>query len=256
MHSLLRRELGPSSDRTGISDIQLGNMQNLPGRTPATTMLSLLQEGSRRPDLTLKDMRYEGLSHVGLRLLMLCQQFISSPVDVGGKKLLEMAVTALGESPGQFAAQKLLMPLEGIEQGVGVHITATSQSANKEVSRQNFLALLELAGQLYPQVLQLMGVAGQNPMLAPVATQAASGLQELFKRLLEEYDIRNPEKILPLGDKPAEAMVPPNPLAALLGGGAGGVPGAAGPAGPGGAGGGGLAPTAPIPPIPALLGAT
>ena len=41
--------------RTGISDIQLGNMQNLPGRTPATTMLSLLQEGTRRPDLTLKD---------------------------------------------------------------------------------------------------------------------------------------------------------------------------------------------------------
>src|SRR5947207_347352 len=120
--------------RTGISDIQLGNMQNLPGRTPATTMLSLLQEGSRRPDLTLKV------------------------------------------------------------------------------------------------------VAGQNPALAPVATQAASGLQELFKRLLEEYDIRNPEKILPLGGEPAQSMAPPpNPLAALLGGGAGGAPGGA-PAGPSGAG--------------------
>src|SRR5947207_11109984 len=220
--------------RTGISDIQLGNMQNLPGRTPATTMLSLLQEGSRRPDLTLKDMRYEGLSHVGLRLLQLCQQFISSPVDVGGKKLLQMAVSALGDAPGQLASQKLLMPLQGIETGVGVHITATSQSANKEVGRQNFLALLQLAGELYPQVLQLMGVAGQNQMLAPVATQAASGLQELFKRLLEEYDIRNPEKILPLGGEPAQSMAPPpNPLAALLGGAGGGAPSGA-PAGPSG----------------------
>src|SRR5256886_12755857 len=97
--------------RTGISDIQLGNLQALPGRTPATTMLSLLQEGSRRPDLTLKDMRYEGLSHVGLRLLQLCQQFVSSPVDVGGKKLLEMAVSALCDAPRAPAPPKMLMPL-------------------------------------------------------------------------------------------------------------------------------------------------
>src|SRR2546430_4042554 len=168
-----------------------------------------------------------------------------------------MAVTALGDAPGALAAQKLLMPLEGVEQGVGVHITATSQSANKEVGRQNFLALLQLAGELYPQVLQLMGVAGQNPMLAPVATQAASGLQELFKRLLEAYDIRNPEKILPLGGEPAQSMAPPpNPLAALLGGGAGGAPGAGWPAGPRGAGRCGLGPAAPVPPIPGLLGVT
>ena len=74
--------------RTGISDIQLGNIQELPGRTPATTMLSLLQEGNRRPDLTIKDMRYEGLSTVGLRIIQLIQQYGSSPVDMGGKQLL------------------------------------------------------------------------------------------------------------------------------------------------------------------------
>ena len=237
--------------RTGISDIQLGNMQNLPGRTPATTMLSLLQEGTRRPDLTLKDMRYEGLSHVGLRLLQLCQQFISSPKDLGGKKFLEMAVSALGEAPGALAAQKLQMPMEAIEQGIGVFVTATSQSANKEVSRQTFLALLQEAGQIYPQVIQLMGLAQQNPAIAPVAMQAANGVQELFKRLLEEYDIRNPEKILPLSGEPAQAMAQGAPAP-----GAPGPGGAPLPAGPGTGTGASLAPFGPVPPVPQLLGAT
>src|SRR2546428_12119176 len=235
--------------RTGISDIQLGNMQNLPGRTPATTMLSLLQEGTRRPDLTLKDMRYEGLSQVGLRLLQLCQQFISSPVDVGGQRLLQLAVQALGEQAGQAAGQKLTMPLEPAELGLGVHITATSQSANKEVSRQSHLALLELAGQLYPQFIQLMGTAQQlqGTAAGQVATQAASGLQELFRRILEDYDIRNPEKVLPLGDQPAQTMT------AHPAGQPQGFPGPA-PAGPGPPAAVGIAPLAPIPalaPLPA-----
>lgn len=232
--------------RTGISDIQLGNMQNLPGRTPATTMLSLLQEGTRRPDLTLKDMRYEGLSQVGLRLLQLCQQFISSPVDVGGKRFLSLAAEALGEAPAQAAAQKLLTPLEPAELGLGVHITATSQSANKEVSRQSHLALLELAGQLYPQFIQMAQVAMtmQGTPAAQLAMQSMQGLQELFSRILEDYDIRNPEKVLPMGDQSAQAM----------GGQGAPVGGAQGPAGAGQPGSGGVAPLAPIPalaPLPA-----
>ena len=144
--------------------------------------------------------------------------------------------------------------MEAIEQGIGVFVTATSQSANKEVSRQTFLALLQEAGQIYPQVIQLMGLAQQNPMIAPVAMQAANGVQELFKRLLEEYDIRNPEKILPLGDQPsgqpAQQMAQGAP-----GQQPGGQPGGL-PAGPGGAGGAGVAPLAPVPPVAQLLGVT
>ena len=229
--------------RVGVGDIQLGNMQSLPGRTPATTMLSLLQEGKKRPDLTMKDMRYEGLSQVGLRLLQLCQQYISSPVDVGGKKLLQMAMQALGDQPGALAAQKLLMPMEPIEQGLGVHITATSAAANKEVARQNYLSLMELAGQVYPQFIQLAQVAMQMPgtPMADMAMHSAQGLQELFKRLLEEYDIRNPEKLLPMGDQPAQTMAP--------------QAGPGGPAGAGPAGAGGVAPLGPVAPLDALFGA-
>lgn len=191
--------------RTGIGDLQLGNMQTLPSRTPATSVLSLLQEGKRRPDLTIKDMRYEGLSAVGLKILQLSQQFIGSAQDVGGQNLLHLAVESLGMPEGHAAAEKLMTPLEDAALGVGVSITATSGSANKEVERQGYLALLQLSGQVSQQVLQFMQIAMTMPgtPLAAEAMQSIRALKELEARALEQYDITNPEEILPLAADPS-----------------------------------------------------
>lgn len=197
--------------RTGISDIQLGNIQELPGRTPATTMLSLLQEGNRRPDLTIKGLRYDGLSTVGLRIIQLLQQYASAPAkggpDVGGTALLQLAVQTLGMPEGPEVAQKLLMPMEDAALGIGVSITATSGSANKEVERQGFTALLQLASGLYPQFLQAVSIAAQMPgtPVADVALNSAKGLAELFQRLLEQYDVRNPEEVIPFTQQTIDA---------------------------------------------------
>ena len=203
--------------RTGISDIQLGQMQNLPGRTPATTMLSLLQEGNRRPDLTIKDWREEGLSNVGLRTLQNCQQYISSPVkELEGETWLRMITETLGLPEGTEVAKKLAMPLEPVELGVGVSLTATSGSANKEVERQGSLALLQLAGGVYPQVLQLIQVAmqAQGTALGDAALNSAQGLNELFRKTVEQYDLRNIEDVLPLADALASQAAGPDPASA------------------------------------------
>jgi hypothetical protein len=217
--------------RTGISDIQLGQMQNLPGRTPATTMMSLLQEGNRRPDLTIRDMRYEGLSQVGLRVLQLCQQYISSPVDYQGQRWLQMISDVLGSPEGGEVAQKLMMPLEPVELGVGVTLTATSGSANKEVERQGALSLLQLAGQVGPQLVQLTQIAmqAQGTPIADVAMKVAQSIQTLYARTLEQYDVRDVEDVATLVDAAAAQMeqgagggmggMPPEMLAMLMGGG-------------------------------------
>lgn len=242
--------------RTGISDIQLGNLQQLPGRTPATTMLSLMQEGNKRPDLTMKDMRNSGLSVVGLRLLQLCQQYMQEDViDVGGEHLLQLAVNVLGMPEGMEAGQKLAMPMEDVALGLGVSITATSGSANKEVERQGNIALLQLAAQIYPQYIQLGQVAIQAQqmpgmeLLTDIAVSAMRGTSELFLRTLEQFDVRNPEVIVPQIGGPPDSQAPGGPgggpngaqggpgggaggfdpaaLMALLAGGAGGPAGAA-----------------------------
>jgi len=195
---------GMGQRRTSIGDVQLGNIDQLPGRTPATTMMSLLQEGNRRPDLTVKELRTT-LGTIGLRLIQLIQQYASAPVDVGGQALMQILVQTLGMPEGPEVASKLLaIPAENAEFGLGVSITATSGSTNKEVERQNFLALLQLAAQLYPQFVQGLAMVPQlaatNPQAAEAALRSANGLQELFKRLLEQYDVRNMEDILPLPD--------------------------------------------------------
>jgi hypothetical protein len=203
--------------RTGISDIQLGNIQELPGRTPATTMLSLLQEGNRRPDLTIKNMRYEGLSTVGLRVIQLLQQYASSPVDVGGQQLMRLVTQTLGMPEGQEVASKLMTPLEDAALGIGVSITATSGSANKEVERQGFTTLLQLAASLYPQFIQAVSLAMQagGTPVAQVALDSAKGLAELFQRLLEQYDVRDTESLIPFSNQTVAATEQAGALAAV-----------------------------------------
>lgn len=211
--------------RSGIGDLQRGQMETLPSRTPATSIMSLLQEGKRRPDLTIKDMRYEGLSAVGLKILQLSQQFMGSVQDVGGQRLLQLAVESLGMPEGQEAADKLTTPLEDAALGVGVSLTATSGSSNKEVEKQGYLSLLQLTGQVSQQVLQFMQIAMTMPNtpMAAEAMQSIRALKEIEARVLEQYDIRNPEQILPLAD---------DALKAQGGGAAGPQPGAAPGAGP------------------------
>lgn len=216
--------------RNGIGDLQLGNMQSLPSRTPATTTLSLLQEGSRRPDMTLKNMRYSGLSMVGLRVVQLCQQFMSSPQDVGGQTLLKLAIDMLGVPESFHAAEKLVTPTESAELGLGCQITATSGSKNKETQKQDYLALMQIAGQTSQQLIGYAQIAMQfaGTPVSMLAEQAIGGTLELGKRLLETYDITNADRIIP--DTPPQSTAFPAPP---LGG--------AAPAGPnGGAGAGAI----------------
>lgn len=229
--------------RTGIGDLQLGNMQSLPSRTPATTALSLMQEGKRRPDLTVKALRYDGLSIVGLRTLQNMQQFLTTPtLGSDGQYLLQVLMSSLGAPEGELLGGTLSIPTENAEFGLGVSITATSGSANKETERQGYIGLLQLASSLYPQFLQAAQFAmqGAGTPIGDIALQSMQGLQELFKRTLEQYDIRNPEEILPLDDAAPQAIETAGLLqqqAAALGGGQPGVPAGPGQGASGGAGG-------------------
>jgi hypothetical protein len=92
--------------------------------------------------------------------------------------------------------------MEPVEFGLGVALTATSGSANKEVERQGALALLQLAGQVGPQIIQLVQLAEQNPgtATADVALQSARGLDILYKRTLAQYDVRDVEDVAFLAD--------------------------------------------------------
>jgi hypothetical protein len=215
--------------RNGVGDLQLGNIGGLPGRTPATSVQALLAEGNKRPDLTLKDMRYEGLSVIGLRLIQLCQQYIGSPVDLDGKKYLQMALDTLGPLEGQHAVAKLKTPLQNAELGLGVEISAASATANKDMERQQLTGVLTLSTQLYPQMIQMVQAAtqGAGTPVGDVALKAFNAMVNLTERVYEQYDLHDAEELVPA---PLGPMAPPAP--APPPGAPGPQPG--GPAGPGG----------------------
>lgn len=190
--------------RTGINDINLGNGSNLPSRTPATTTLSLLQEGNRRFDLSLKELRSGCLDRIGVRLLQLLQQFTTNPAEnPTASQAMTMMVQALGERQGMYAQQALMLPAQTIETGLGVAVTATSGTANKEVEKQSFLSLVQLQAQLAPQYLQLAQIFSNpqiqqmQPAVAETAKDLFKSFYEIQKRLLEQFDVRNPEDLLP-----------------------------------------------------------
>jgi len=188
-----------AKQRSGITDLQFGTVGAIPSRTPATTIQSLLQEGNTRFDMSMKDVRH-ALSEVGLRVLQNLQAQASDPVNNPEPgKWVELAARTLGTPEGQFVAQALLIPTEAIELGIGVGLTATSGTSNKELMRQSQLALLQLytqIGQGFIQLAQLATAAPGTP-LAQVAIELFQGGRDMMIRLMEQFDVRNPEELLP-----------------------------------------------------------
>jgi hypothetical protein len=230
--------------RTGVSDLNSGNIQSLPSRTPATTVQSLLEEGARRPDLTLKDLR-RCLSIVGLRVIQLIQQHANPTQNAEGEKFLQAALTVLGDEAGMELLSKLALPLENAEYGLGINLTATSATANKEVMKQSMMGLLQLQMQAAPAFIQQMQLATQmwGTPVGQVALDMSQGMAYTLKRLMETFDIRNLNEVVPVIPKdPVQSITDPTAALQLLPPGSGQPPGAppAGgmeaPAGPMGAG--------------------
>lgn len=187
--------------RSGLTDLQFGSVGAVPSRTPATTVQALLQEGNTRFDMMIQDLRLNALGPVGLQVLQNIVQQVGSPKanPDGGRKFVEMAAMVLGQKPGELVDQLIQLPSERVEQGLGVELTATSGTNNKELQRQSYLALLQVFGQWGPQLIQLGQLAqeaGPTP-LGQIAVELFDGARDLLQRVLEQFDIRNPDDILP-----------------------------------------------------------
>lgn len=187
-----------AKQRTALTDLQQGTVGSLPSRTPAMTVQALLQEGNTRFDMSIKDIRVGGLGEVGLRVLQLLQQqSLDSLNNPDGAAYIDLARVILGQPEGEEAARALQIPFEAVELGVGVTLTATSGQNNKELMKQSNLALLQLYSQMAPQFLQLAQVIQMGGAPAATAMEIFKGGAQLMGNVLEQFDIRNPEDILP-----------------------------------------------------------
>ena len=183
-----------SEQRTAVSELRQGDISQLPSRTPATSVLSLLQESNQRFDMILANMREPGMNNLGIRTL---QNLVQISKD--DPRWISQAMLWLGEVDGAKVVEILQGPVHKVESDFGVSVSATSSKANKEVEKQNLIFLSQLMQTIYPQLMQF---AQAIEPIQPGTTQAVvmsafQGTVELQKRLLEAHDIQNPEEYVP-----------------------------------------------------------
>lgn len=153
MQALELSVLAFAERRSGISDPQLGRESQILGnRATATGTLAMIQEGNRRFDLNVRDMR-RSLGVVGDMLLMLNQQF----------RPKGFAFFVQGEG-GELTEQVLDMPRELVRGKLGVELTASTATINKQIEQSGLIALNQLLVQNM-QVGQQVGMVAMSPQV-------------------------------------------------------------------------------------------
>jgi hypothetical protein len=176
--------------RSSISDYQRGGAGNPAiSYSAATTTVEMLRQGKLRLDQVLREIQ-SGLGKVGRGVTELFQQF-----DQQGKFYMVM-----GAKDGAQLQQVLTFPLDMVRSGVAIRVTATSAQLSKEAQVRTNQIVFGMVMGFYQQMMQAMSVAF-NPQVPPPMQQMAmawiQGGAVLARRMLDEYDIQDADRIIP-----------------------------------------------------------
>jgi hypothetical protein len=181
--------LSYATRRTGVTDYVSGADNPSIGYGTATTAVQQLREGTKRFDQVLREAR-RCLGIVGTQVVELYQQY-----NQHGKEFL-----AMGQQDGAVVHQILQFPLELLRTSIGVELTATSASLNKEVEIRTNQIVMQMVMQFYQQIMQ--GVSYMvNPQMPPEIRQLASEMVKggtiLMRRILDAYGMQDVDDLVP-----------------------------------------------------------
>jgi hypothetical protein len=178
--------------RSGVSDYSLGRESSVLGdRATATGTLAIIQEGNRRFDLNVRDVR-ETYGKVGRHVFMLNNQY----------RPKGLAFLVQGEE-GQFTEMAFDLPEEMVAHKFGFELTASSATINKQVEQAGLTQLLGIlmqnmqAGQ---QAVMFLADPNVPPEAKEFTANYMAGLTQLVRRIASTF-----------GEKDALYMVPDLP---------------------------------------------
>lgn len=168
---------------SGMSEAAAGSASPVT-RTTAAAQLALLQEQRNRLGLTISNMR-SGVRKIGALTLSLYSQY-----GTQGKALAWM-----GER-GRYVDAIFRLPRRVTELGLAIKTSTPTSSQNKQVKRENMIAMFNLITQMYEKILPLA------QFLAPDAlAEVARGLVKSARRFMEDTletfeEISDPAEVL------------------------------------------------------------
>jgi hypothetical protein len=223
---------GLSEKRTGVSDYLTGRESPIVGsRATATSTVALIQEGTRRVEEVLENIRSGSAEMMQMCIYIWIQYGLDGIEDiVFGDDQIGTLVKDFFDSVSQ----------DNVVGMIAIDLSATDAANNKSVQQQVQLAIIQTMMQYLDKLVQAGTVALQSaatmPELTSLIGEVMKSARKMFTDLLTKYDIRNPEDYLPDLEAHLQNAVaqgggapggPPPP-----GAGAQGPPGVPGPAGP------------------------
>lgn len=185
--------------RTGVSPPMQGYgaaTQGKRGVYSAAGTMSLLQEGNRRTDLTVADMRY---SHLRIGRI-LSRQYAMFGLDERKLMFFGNQSDLIMEASELVKAGKL-----------GLAVTAASASVNKEIEKQNDLLLVQVMSRHYGMISQLMQAVQSSmtpPQIKQYLTQVISASDKLMKSILRNFDRDDADALVPKGTNEGQTIRP------------------------------------------------
>lgn len=185
--------------RVGVSDPNLGQVTSPMGRAAATTMMAVMQEGTRRHDLATSEIR-RALTEHGYQIMELYQTHgLPSPDESGSPEAILDPPDA-EQVRALFAAQD---PIRGL---VALQLNVATAALNREVEKQSSRQLLADVTQYFIQVVQMwpqIGPVIMNPQTPPPLKQAivsmVKGIDAAMRGVLQSHQRYDLEPIL-IGD--------------------------------------------------------
>ena len=172
---------------------ELSAPARLGGRTPGITALSALQQANRRFTPAFQNMR-DGVAGAVIQCLYRLQERIRAvPGEERGMPdkhaIIEDLYKMIGEDHARVLVD-LLSQEDELTNAIGIELTASSVSVNREADRQNMMLL----SQVYEKYMQGMSMLAQTKAAPPfpgadkIADEAAQALNKLMRKILRTFE--------------------------------------------------------------------
>jgi hypothetical protein len=185
--------IGLAEKRTGVSDYLTGRESPIVGsRATATSTLALIQEGTRRVDAVVENIR-GGFAEA---LSMVVDCWIQ--YGVGDVDDIVFAGDEVHELVNEFFNK---MGQQNVNGMFAVELMATDATNSRAAQQQAQLAIIQTMMVYLQKVVEVAQVvtqsAQQSPQLAQFLGEVMDSARHMYTELLTKYEIRNPEEYLP-----------------------------------------------------------
>lgn len=185
--------LGLNEKRTGVSDYLTGRESPVVGsRATATSTVALIQEGTRRVEEVLENVR-GGYAEIMQMCIYIWIQYGLDGIDdiVFGDDEVGTLVKDFFDTVKQ----------DNVVGMIAIDLQATDAANNKSVQQQVQLAIIQVMMQYLNKLVEAgqlaLSVAATQPELTSLIGEVMKAARKMFTDLLSKYDIRNPEEYLP-----------------------------------------------------------